>query len=142
MEIKESNHTSKGDKPMKRTVLKLAAMMVVPATLLAFTSCSSTPKSQTAVPAAMRGGVVIDTALAVVTVQSVDASNRTVVLQRPDGGLVAYVCGPEILNFDQIQAGDQITAQVAEAVAIELVKGGVPPGAGAATVLVRAASGE
>jgi hypothetical protein len=90
----------------------------------------------------MRGGIVIDTASAVATVQSVTASNRTVVLQRPDGSLVTYECGPDVLNFDQIQVGDQVTAQVAEAVAIVLVKGGVSPSAGAASVMVRSALGE
>jgi hypothetical protein len=127
---------------MKRKVLKLAAMMVIPAALLAFTSCSSTPKPQTAAPEAMRGGVVIDVATAIATVQSVAASNRTVVLQRPDGSLITYECGPEVLNFDQIKVGDQVTTQVADAIAIVLVKGGVPPSAGTASVIIRAPLGE
>jgi hypothetical protein len=127
---------------MKKQVLKLTAMLLLPAALLAFNGCSSTPKSQAAAPQAMRGGIVIDAASAVATVQSVNASNRTVVLQRPDGSLINYECGPEVLNFDQIQVGDQVTAQVAEAIAIVLVKGGVPPSAGAASVIVRAALGE
>ena len=128
---------------MKKTILKLAAMLLMPAALLAFTSCSSTPKPQTAAgQEAMRGGVVIDEVSAIATVQSVNASNRTVVLQRPDGSLITYECGPEVINFDQIQVGDQVTAQVAEAVAIGLVKGGVPPSAGAASVIVRAPLGE
>ena len=117
-------------------------MLLIPAALLAFTSCSSTPKPQTAAQEAMRGGAVIDVVSAIATVQSVNASNRTVVLQRPDGSLVTYECGPEVLNFDQIQVGDQVTAQVADAVAIVLVKGGVPPSAGTASVIVRAPLGE
>ena len=89
----------------------------------------------------MRGGVVIDAATAIATVQSVDARTRIVVLRRPDGSLINYECGPEVLNFDQIKVGDQVTAQVADAVAIVLVKGGVPPSAGTATVIVRAPLG-
>ncbi len=128
---------------MKKIILKLGAMLLMPAALLVFTSCSSTPKPQTAAgQEAMRGGVVIDEVSAIATVQSVDASNRVVVLQRPDGSLVTYECGPEVINFDQIQVGDQVTAQVAEAVAIGLVKGGLPPMAGTANVIVRAPLGE
>ena len=119
---------------MKKIILKLGAMMVIPAALLVFTSCSSTPKPQTAAPEAMRGGAVIDTASAIATVKSVDASNRTVVLERPDGSLITYECGPDVINFDQIKVGDQVTAQVANAVAIVLMKGGVPPSAGTASV--------
>ncbi len=125
---------------MKRQLLKLAGLVLIPAALLAFTSCSSAPKSQSG-PEVMRGRAVIDTATAIATVQSVDASTRTVVLKRPDGSLMNYVCGPEVLNFDQIKVGDQVTAQVANAVAIVLVKGGVPPAAGTASVLVRAPLG-
>ena len=125
---------------MKRKLLNLAALMVIPAALLALTSCSSAPKSQAA-PEVMRGGAVIDTATAIATVQSVDAGTRTVVLQRPDGSLMNYVCGPEVRNFDQIKVGDRVTAQVADAVAIVLVKGGVPPSAGTASVVVRAPLG-
>jgi len=127
---------------MKKQILKLTVMLLMPAALLVFTGCSSTPKSQTAVSEAMRGGVVMDVVSAVATVQSVNASNRIVVLQRPDGSLITYECGPEVINFDQIQVGDQVTAQVAEAVAIGLVKGGVPPMAGAANIMVRAPLGE
>lgn len=126
---------------MKQIILKVTGLLVIPAALLAFTSCSSTPKSPAAAPEAVRGGVVIDTATAIATVQSVDASNRIVVLQRPDGSLINYECGPDVLNFDQIKVGDQVTAQVADALAIVLVKGGVPPSAGTASVIVRAPLG-
>lgn len=62
---------------MKRKVLNLAVIMVIPAALLAFIPCSSTAKSQTAAPESMQGGVVVDAALSFATVQSVNASNRT-----------------------------------------------------------------
>ena len=89
----------------------------------------------------MRGGVVVDAVSETATVQSVNASDRTVVLRHPGGVLTTYECGPEVLNFDQIKVGDQVTAQVAEAVAIVLVKGGMPPSAGTASVVVRAPLG-
>lgn len=127
---------------MKKQILKLTVMLLMPAALLAFTSCSSTPKSQTADQDVMRGGVVVDVASSFATVQSVTASNRTVVLRRPNGNLISYECGPEVVNFDQIRVGDRVTAEVVDAVAIVLVQGGIPPSAGAASVVVRAPLGE
>lgn len=126
---------------MKRNILKLAAMMVIPAALLAFTSCSSTPKPQTAAPEAMQGGVVIDEVSAIATVHSVNAGDHNVVLERPDGSLVTYECSPEALNSDQIKVGNQIKAQVVDAVAIALAKGGEPPSAGAIAFSIRTPSG-
>ena len=135
---------------MKKTNLKLAAMLVLPGVLLVIASCSSTPKNQTAVfsdkpinvPGVERGGVVLDAVTATATVQSVNATNRTVVLQHPDGSITVYECGPEVRNFNQIKVGDQVTATVAESVAIGLMKGGnVPNGAGTASAIVRAPLG-
>jgi hypothetical protein len=125
---------------MKRTILKLAAMIMIPAALLAFSSCSSAPKPQTA--GTTRGDVVIDEVSAIATVHSVNASDHTVVLERPDGSLITYECGPEVLNFDRIRVNDQVTAEVVDAVAIVLVKGSVPPGAGTASIIIRTALGE
>jgi hypothetical protein len=129
---------------MKTKIPKLAAMMVVPAALLAFTSCSSTPKSQTeTLPDGLRGGIVLDTVTATATtVQSINPADRTIVLQQADGSLTTYKCGPEVRNFDQIKVGDQVTATVAESLAIGLMKGGsVPIGVGTTSAIVRAPLG-
>ncbi len=133
---------------MKNKMLKLTAMMVVPAALLAFTSCSSTPKSETetmnavSTPEGVRGGVVLDAMSATATVQSINPADRTVVLKQADGTLTTYECGSEVRNFDQIKVGDQVTATVAESVAIGLMKGGgVPIGAGTSSAVVRAPLG-
>ncbi len=137
---------------MKTKILNLAAMMVVPAALVAFTSCSSTSNPQTETmnagaedsagsPQISRGGVVLTALTGSATVQSIDAANRTVVLEHPDGSTTTYECGPDVRNFDQIKVGDQVTATVAESVAIVLIKGGVPPAAGTATAMVRAPLG-
>ena len=123
-----------------RTLVSLA--------LPGLTSCSSTPKSQdgamtdTALPEGMHGGVVLNSVTASATVQSVNAADRTVVLQHADGSLTTYECGPEVRNFAQIRVGDQVTATVAESVAIGLLKGGgMPIGSGTATAVVRAPLG-
>ena len=88
-----------------------------------------------------RGGIVLNTVTATVTVQSVNAADRTVVLQRPDGSQTTYECGPEVRNFDQIKVGDHVTVTAAEELALALVKGGVPPAAGTSSAIVRAPQG-
>lgn len=136
---------------MKNIMMKLAATLVIPAMLpLTMTSCSSTPKSETAAadsslsasgPEIARGGVVVDALTGTATVQSINAADRTVVLQHPDGSTTSYECGPDVRNFDQIKVGDQVAATVAESVAIVLIKGGVPPAAGTASAIVRSPLG-
>jgi len=131
---------------MKTKITNLAALILLPAALLTFTSCSSTPKqpdeTMTSLPEGMHGGVALDTQSATATVQSVNATDRTVVLQHPDGSTTTYECGPEVRNFDQIKVGDHVTATVAESLAIGLMKGGgIPLGTGTATAVVRAPAG-
>lgn len=134
---------------MKKQVLNRAAMLLLPAILLALTSCSSTPKDQTCcapgnamtTPTVERGGIVLDAVTVTAKVQSINATDRTVVLQRPDGSLTTYECGPEVRNFDQLKVGDQITATAAEELAIVLVKGGVPTATGTSSAIVRAPRG-
>jgi hypothetical protein len=134
---------------MKKQILKSAAILLLPAVLLSLASCSSTPKDQTGTapenaataPNIERGGVVLDAMTVTATVQSINAEDRTVVLQRPDGTQTTYECGPEVRNFDQIKVGDQVTATAAEELALALIKGGVPPAAGTSSAIVRAPKG-
>jgi len=121
---------------MKKQTLKFTARLLLPAALLAFSSCSSTP------PEAGHGGIVLDAVTITAKVTLINAEDRTVVLQRPDGSLTAYECGPDVRNFDQIKVGDQVTATLAEELAIVLVKGGLPPSADTATAIIRAPLGE
>ncbi len=134
---------------MKAYFRKWMVAALVPVALLGFTSCSSTSKQPSASTGnsttetdTMRGAIVLDAIQATVTVKSVDAASRSVVLQRADGSLVTYKCGPEVRNFDQIKAGDQVTVTAAEEVALSLTPGGAAPAAGQATVVVRSALGE
>jgi len=121
---------------MKNRLIYFSALLALPAALLVFTSCSSNPPDST------RAAVMLDTVSGTATVQSINASDRTVVLQHEDGSKTTYQCGPDIRNFDQIKVGDKVTATVAESVALMLVKGGgVPTGVGATTAMVRAPVG-
>jgi hypothetical protein len=134
---------------MKISIWKTTLMLSLPAMLLVVASCSSTPKDSAgcasggaiASPTVERGGIVLDTVTATATVQSINAADRTVVLQRPDGSQTTYECGPEVRNFDQLKVGDKITVTAAEELALALIKGGVPPAAGTSTAIVRAPQG-
>jgi hypothetical protein len=136
---------------MKNKMMGLAMTLVIPAILpLTLTSCSSTPKSETTAAESStsasgleiaRGGVVVDARTSTATVQSVNAADRSVVLQHPDGSITTYECGPDVRNFDQIKLGDLVTATLAESVAVVLIKGGVPPAAGTASAIVRSPLG-
>jgi len=134
---------------MKNSILRLSATIVTAAGLLALVSCSSAPKEQTTAatdnpmtgPRVERGGIVLDAVTVTATVQSVNPTDRSVVLQRPDGTTTTYECGPDVRNFDQIKVGDQVTVTAAEELALALVKGGVPPVAGTASAIVRSPLG-
>ncbi|HTY89396.1 MAG TPA: hypothetical protein VMB80_18245 [Candidatus Acidoferrum sp.] len=135
---------------MKKTIVNFSGTMALAAGMFILVSCSSAPKNEPgvfsdnpiAVPGVDRGGVILDAVTATATVQSVNAADRTVVLQHPDGSTTVYECGPDVRNFDQIKVGDHVTATVAESIAIGLMKGGnVPTGAGTASAIVRAPAG-
>lgn len=129
------------------TIPKWVAIICASASLLAVCSCSSTSQNQAQQSSTMsgadiaRGGVVVDAVSGTATVQSIDPDDRTVVLLHPDGTTATYECGPDVRNFDQIKVGDQVTATVAESVAIVLIKGSVPPATGSTTAMVRAPLG-
>lgn len=57
-------------------------------------------------------------------VTAVDKAKRLVTLQGPLGNQYRVVAGKEVRNFDQIKVGDELVVTHAEAVSIELKKGG------------------
>ncbi len=123
---------------MKMNLTKLASTLLIAAAPLLMTSCSTSSSQDEPIAGAMALDAIQGTA----TVQSIDATDRTVVLAFPDGSTSTYKCGPEVRNFAQIKVGDQVTATVAESVAIVLMKGGMPPAAGTASVMVRSPLGD
>jgi Cu/Ag efflux protein CusF len=58
------------------------------------------------------------------TVTAVDKATRAVTLKGPQGNEFTVVAGPEVRNFDQIKAGDDLVVTYAEALTLELKKGG------------------
>jgi hypothetical protein len=126
---------------MKNKMKKLAGAALIAAVPLLMTSCSSTPEGQGATVVAAQpgvpGGVIVNTYQVTATVKAVNADDRKVTLEGSDGKEMVVKCGPDVVNFPQIQVGDQVTATVTEqlVVAMGTDASSLGNGAGAAVVL-------
>lgn len=136
--------------------LNWAAMALMPAAILTFTSCSSTdkdkggaeatPKGGTTEAAAyvqegVPGGIVVETYKSTATVTSIDPASRKLTMVTPDGTKSKYTAGPEIANFNQIQVGDQVKATLTKQVAVSLLEPGATRSPGETSVVALAPKG-
>src|SRR5436190_17343162 len=114
-----SKRNAKGQNTsMKTNLLKLGNLALLPVSMLTFNSCSSTPEGQGSTMVATQkgepGGTIVETYKIAATVTAVDAASRKVTLATADGTKTTFKAGPEVVNFHQIQVGDQVKAMVAE----------------------------
>ena len=117
---------------MNTKQFRLIAITAMPAALLAFTSCSSSPEpkgatefsSTSETSSGVPGGKVQNTYKSTATVVAVDAPTRHVTLKTWDGKTKTIKAGPEVVNFDKIQPGDKVVATMTE----QLVVAMRPPG--------------
>ena len=120
---------------MKMDLRTLGTAALLPAALLAFTSCSTEPKGEgagfTAIQPGEPGGVIVKTYKATATVTGIDKATRKVTLVTKDGSKSTVKCGPEVANFDQLEVGDQVKATVTEQLVVFARNAGEPPGDGA-----------
>jgi hypothetical protein len=89
-------------------------------------------------PAVGEGEAVVASA----TVQSVDRSKREVTLKKQDGTTATVKVPDTVKNFDQIKAGDVVTAAYTESVALAVRKSDEPPSATGRESVERAAPGQ
>jgi len=61
------------------------------------------------------------------TITAIDAATRAVTLKGPQGRELSVVAGPEVKNFAQLKVGDTVNIKYAEALTLELRKGGGKP---------------
>jgi hypothetical protein len=115
---------------MKQTLL----LSVLVATMLVLASCSSTtykPIDETTSGATYEkgvpGGTLVETYNLTAAVASIDIPNRKVTLARPDGKETTVKCGPDVINFDQIQVGDRVRAKVTAELAVAMADSDTPP---------------
>jgi Cu/Ag efflux protein CusF len=130
---------------MKPITLKLPLLVLLPAGLLAFSSCSTEPKPQgvgyEVIQPGQAGGVRVKTYQETATVTGIDQAARKVTLVTKDGAKSTVKCGPEVANFAQIEVGDQVKATVTEQLVVFVRKPGEPSGDGAAGVVALAPIG-
>jgi Cu/Ag efflux protein CusF len=91
----------------------------------------------------VEAGGMGDVATVSATVQAVDLEHRVVTLKGPEGNVFDIKVGPEARNLPQLKPGDIVVAKYAQAVAIEVKKGGVGiRGKESETAMTRAPLGE
>jgi Cu/Ag efflux protein CusF len=87
------------------------------------------------------GGTLEETFTATATVSAIDPAARRITLESQNGNAVSFTAGPQIRNFDQIKAGDKVTATVTERLVVFVRSGGTPPSASHAAALATAPKG-
>jgi len=130
---------------MKMNIQTLGTAALLPAALLAFSSCSTEPRGEgagfTAIQPGVPGGIIVDTYKETATVTGIDKATRKVTLVTKDGTKSTVKCGPEVANFAQIEVGDQVKATVTEQLVVFVRRPGEPSGDGAAGVVALAPIG-
>ena len=130
---------------MKPITLNLTVLSLLPLALLAFSSCSTEPKHQgvgyEVIQPGQAGGVRVQTYKETATVTGIDKVTRKVTLVTKDGAKTTVKAGPEVVNFDQIQVGDQVKATVAEQLVMFVRKNGEPANDGEAAAVALAPVG-
>ncbi|MDF7799704.1 hypothetical protein P4C99_09515 [Pontiellaceae bacterium B1224] len=114
---------------MKKQLVKLTMLAAVPAMILGVSSCKTGMggvESQNVV-ALPDGVLMVDTVTINATVTAKDLTNRKITLKSDTTGETkSFKASPDMTNFDQINAGDQVQAVVTDEVAIYLGAGAPP----------------
>ena len=105
------------------------------------TACMGGPKVDTQTFETPEGVAVVQTTRLVATVQAVDATTRSLTLKPKYGKAQTFKADAAVANFNQIQVGDEVHAEVVEALAITLIPGGAAESAGAAGAIAVAPLG-
>lgn len=119
---------------MKCLTISSVPTVLLSAALLTLPSCSDKsppPKTENVKTASYEPGVPgridVETTTTTAKVVSVFTSSREVVLDLPDGVRERVQCGPEVVNLEQIHAGDQVKVTIAEEVAVAMGSASDPP---------------
>jgi len=88
-------------------------------------------------PRLIQGGINVESVQDPATVQSVNASQRTIVLAVSGGAKTSLKAGSQVENFDAIRVGDLVEATVAEELTVYILKDGQLRGAGGAAQTIK-----
>jgi hypothetical protein len=126
---------------MNRFTISSMPTVLLSAALLALPSCSEkSPESKTdhvksaSFELGVPGGIDVETITLTAKVVSVFNTSREVVLDFADGTRERVQCGPQVVNLDQIQAGDQVKATITQQVAVAMGSEFDPPDTSTALV--------
>ncbi len=118
-------------------------LSIVPLIACVFlTACALGPHVETRVYETSTGAVVVQSVEWVATVQSIDGVKREVTLKPKHGDAQVFKASDEAVNFDQVQVGDEVHAEVVEEMAVTLIPGGEPSSVGEAELVALAPEGE
>lgn len=119
--------------------------MLLPAVMFAVVSCSSTDEGEgtpvVSTQPGVPGGTAVNTYRITATVAAIDAVTRELTLTMPDGKRTIFVAGPDVVNFPQIQVGDQVKAVVTAQLAVYMATNTAPQANGAAAMVALAPIG-
>jgi len=128
--------------------IRFATMAMLFTTLCFLIACTTTSppppgtaNSTAAVAEGVPGGVFVNTMEVSVKITAVDTAKRKLTLLLPNGEKTTVKVGPEVVNFDQIQRGDLVTATLTEETVIYLDEEGVATTDGAAAMVALAPKG-
>ncbi len=116
-------------------VVKVPVVFPLAAAMLTLMACATPRLSGTEEASVIETPddvIIVDTFTTNATVSAIDAAQRKVTLVFPDGRKTTYKAGPEVVNFGQIEIGDQVNATLTEEAAV-FIGHGAPPSATAAT---------
>jgi len=117
--------------------MQVCVLVLLTVGLLTLSACSNAKtEMSTAQPksSSPSGEIAVATLQTTATVTAVDQAKRMVTLRNEGGAVTTYKCGKDVVNFDQIKVGDQVKAEVIEALAVYVRKAGVPAASDATMV--------
>jgi hypothetical protein len=106
--------------PAKLALLAASVALAAPLAVHAQQAATTT----TAMASAPGKAAVVSTTKASAVIVGIDAALRIVTLKTASGRVVEMVAGPEVRNFDQLKLGEKVKVEYAEALSLELKKGG------------------
>lgn len=108
--------------------MKLRYLLVISAAALAFVSCSKELPTETQtvikLEKSVPGSEITSVTTFQATVTAVDPKKREVTVVTKESKALRFEAGPEVVNFDQIEVGDQLTMSLTEELQIRLAKPG------------------
>jgi len=114
-----------------KTMKQLAALILLPSAMVAFTACSNIGGTETTTTVdAPNGAAVVESYTNSATVTAINPASRKLSLKLANGTRKTVKCGSGVVNFSQIKVGDVVKVTLIDEVAIYL-GGGESRGASA-----------